>query len=180
MPNSARYLAAITDLETGGLDEREVNIIEYGVIIVDRVTLEEIRSDAFKVKPVREVDPDAARINGYTPEAWADAMSQREGMLRFRDVVGDVKRFTAWNAHFDRRFLLAAERSTGVTMFLDYHNRDIASVAEELLERRGEFLPKFKLDTTAEYLGLEAEPLPHRALGGARKILEVWRMLREL
>lgn len=169
---------AITDVETTGLDERTHEIIEVGVIVVDYHTLGVIREDTFKVKPERIelASPEALRINGYNEEEWKDALSKRAALIRYDEFISKA-RFGGWNSPFDRRFLRALEREVGIPLPLDYHETDIASLALEIL-RNVAFQKKLKLDTVAEFFGLEPEPVPHRALNGARLELEVFRRLR--
>lgn len=172
---------AVHDLETGGLDEARNPILAYGVHIVRISTLEVVRSDEFKVSPEGlDVDPKAAEVNGYTVEGWRGALSQHEGIERYRDFLGDVKEFASWNTWFDRRFLHATSLRTGVKVPLDYHTIDIVGIVREALVKKGIRLPKYSLNTVATRLGLEPEPALHLPLQGADKALEVWRAVRAL
>ncbi len=173
-------LVAINDFETGGLDEKTADIIAYGTRIIHPQTLEVVRSDTFKVRPIFAVAEQAAAVNGYTEEDWVDALSQEEGVIRYRDFLGPVFQFGSWNAWFDRRFLAETTRRTGIAVRLDYHNVDIVPMFREKMWMLDRKLEKFSLDEAAKALGLEPEAKPHLPLGGVDKALEVWAALRKL
>lgn len=172
-------LVAVNDFETGGLSEQNCSILAYGVSIVDPRTLEVLRSDEFKVVPDFPVNAGAAAVNGYTPEGWVGALSQREGIERYRDFISGVRQFGSWNTWFDRRFLAATSARTQVPIDLDYHCIDLVGIAREKLWTRGVRLEKVSLDKVSVALGLPTEPLPHLPLRGVEQALMVWRKLRE-
>lgn len=173
-----RKLAILTDLETGGMDEQEVDIIEYGALKVDRLTLEVLDARCFQVSPEHPVHPEAAKVNGYRAEDWRYALTQEEGFHLYCDFAEGGERLVSWNAPFERKFLTVQERRWGRKVPLDYHNRDIVGIIEEKLELKGVFLPKFRSDPVAEHFGLPPEEAPHHALRGAYQLLAVWRASR--
>ena len=65
--------------------------------------------------------------------------------------------------------------SSGVPNGMDYHRLDIFTMAWAKL--RGDGLPSFRLDSIAQALGIAPEPMPHRAVNGARAAYEVYRKL---
>lgn len=169
---------AITDVETTGLDERTHEIIEVGVAVVNYHTLAVLREDSFKVRPERIelASPEALRINGYNEADWVGALSKRSALVRYDEFIGKA-RFGGWNSSFDRRFIRALERELGLPLALDHHETDIAALALETL-RNVPFEKKTKLDTVAAFFRIDPEPVPHRAINGVHRALEVFRRLR--
>lgn len=173
------FLLGLNDFEMGGLDKDRHSIIAYGVRVLDSETLEVLRSDEFKVLPEFPVDPEAARVNGYTEEGWQDALTQKEGLERYRDFLGDVVQFAAWRVELDRGFLDAACARTGVKVPLNRFSIDLTAMAWEVSRRVGIRCEPFRLDNISIELGLLPEPLPHLPLQGVDQALMVWRKLRE-
>jgi hypothetical protein len=57
---------------------------------------------------------------------------------------------------------------------MDYHRLDIMSIAwNKLFDEMGEL----GLSKIARYLNISGEPLPHRAINGAKLALEVYKKL---
>lgn len=113
LPKSERPDIAFVDLETSGLKPWEHEIIEIAVVRVDGKTLEIKKQMTVKTKPTRPVSPEAARINGYTPEKWADAISIDHGLkLMFPFIEG--ARWAGSNPSFDRQFVHQAARSAKI------------------------------------------------------------------
>lgn len=170
---------AITDYETTGLDPDVHEIIEIGLVVVDQATLKMISELDLKVKPTRieTASPKALEINGYTEEDWRGACSLHEAMQQFASHVGGAM-LLAHNMGFEWSFTRAAFKATGITDPMDYHRCDTLTNALESLRHSG--LEKFNLVKVAEFLGIEPEPMPHRAINGARQATDVYRKLREL
>jgi DNA polymerase III epsilon subunit-like protein len=78
------------DLETGGVQPHHPNI-QIAAIAVDDATGSELSKLECKIKfDTSECDPEALKLNGYTPEAWKDAFS----------VALAVATFTKWSEPF--------------------------------------------------------------------------------
>lgn len=111
-------------LETSGLDPQEHEVIEvYGALIDVRGTME----DSFHVKihPLGVVDPEAAKVNGYTKEGWADAAYPSEAWPRFNDWLdGRTVQLVNWNPDFDLAFLKPHLERVKVS----YHPLDVLSM----------------------------------------------------
>lgn len=172
-------LLAITDYETTGVDPDEHEIIEIGLVVIDQSTLETISELELKVRPthIETASSKALEINGYTEEDWQDACSLYEAMQQYASHVGDAM-LMAHNMGFEWSFTRAAFKTTGVADPMDYHRCDAFTTALESLRYSG--LEKFNLVKVAEFLGIEPEPMPHRAINGARQAVDVYRTLREL
>jgi DNA polymerase-3 subunit epsilon len=167
---------AITDLETTGTDPRNHEIIELGLLVVDQKSLAILDSLELKVRPEHLVtaSESALRLNGYNEHDWAGAVSLSEVMTEYsRKVEGAM--FCSHNVTFDWSFIQEAVRTTGVPVNLDYHRLDIFTMGWTVL--RGHGLDDFNLSKVAKYLGLGEEPVPHRAINGARMAYEVFKRL---
>ena len=170
---------AFTDLETTGDVFGVHEIIEIGLVVADQKSLEVIDELNLKIKPLHpEINvPAAMAINSYTPEDWQDAISLQEGMRQYAEKSAGAI-FFAFNATFDWGFMNEAFRQTGVEDKMDYHRFDVMSIAFIKLKDKGP--KKWRLSEIAKYLGIPEEPLPHRALNGARTALAVYQKLLEI
>lgn len=170
---------AITDYETTGLDPDVHEIIEIGLVVIDQSTLKTISELNLKVRPehIETATPKALEINGYAEEDWRGACSLYEAMQQYASHVGDAM-LLAHNMGFEWSFTRAAFKITGIADPMDYHRSDTFTNALESLRYSG--LEKFNLVKVAEFLGIEPEPMPHRAINGARQAVDVYRKLREL
>jgi DNA polymerase-3 subunit epsilon len=159
---------AITDLETTGFDPEFHEIIEIGLVVVHPDTLAVIDEFECKVKPekIETADFEALKVNGYDPQEWKDAMSLYEALGEYqKKVVGAV--FMAHPAVFDRSFLNAAFKKTGLSNPLHFHSLDLFSMAWPLLKSDPK-VSSISLRSLCQRFGLEPEVTPHRAINGAR------------
>lgn len=179
MPVLSSRPIAITDLETTGTDPRSHEIIEIGLLVVDQNSLGIMDSLDLKVRPghVKTASPNALLLNGYNEDDWVDAVSLSRAMTEYsRRVKGAI--FCSHNVTFDWSFMQEAFSTTGVTTTLDYHRLDLFTMGWTLL--RGQSLSDFNLNKLAKYLGIGEEPLPHRAINGARTAYEVLKRLSSM
>lgn len=171
---------AIVDLETSRKDPfTGGEILEIGVVTVDAQTLQVIRVLDLKVRPehIELADPESLRVNGYTEEEWVGAVPLADAMERFVAAVRGTE-IATYNIKFDWPFLASALHATGIQPEISYHGRCIYTLACELLRSRN--LSSYGLSAVAAYFGLGKEPLPHRAINGARLAAEVYRKLRAM
>ncbi len=170
---------ACTDFETTGLDQARHEIIEIGLVVVEQPSLRVIAELDLKARPehIETAEPKALEVNGYRLEDWHGAVSQEEAARRYAALTGGAM-LLAHNMAFERSFLQALFRQTGVADPMDYHRLDLFSLAWGKL--RTTTLQRFNLNEIAKHLGIGEEPMPHRAINGARKALEVYRMLMSL
>lgn len=170
---------AVVDLETSRLDHFAGEILEIGIVVADAETLSPLYELDLKVRPehIKTADPESLRINGYRAEDWEDAVTLADAMRQFSETVRNAE-IAAWNIKFDWPFLAAALHAAGSKPSMSYHGRCIYTLARELL--RAKHLASYSLNPAAAYLGLKEEPLPHRAINGARLATEVYRRLRSM
>lgn len=170
----------ITDLETSRLDPFSGGeILEIGIVVVDEESLQTLRELDLKVRPehLALADPESLRVNGFTTEDWADAIPLADAMGRFAATVHSAE-IATYNIKFDWPFLASALHTMEIQPEISYHGRCVYTLACEVL--RSKHLPSYGLSAVAEYLGLGKEPLPHRAIYGARLAAEVYRKLRAM
>ena len=171
---------AITDVETTGLDYGLHEIIEIGLIMADQKTLKVLDEWSVKVKPrkIKTAAEPALKVAGYNKLDWLDAVGLEAAMEIYSKKTKDAI-FVAQNSFFDWSFLSEAFKATGVEDHTDYHRVDLFTIGwSKSSQLKG--LKKFTLKEMCRYFGLEPEPMPHRALNGARKAMEVLRKLREV
>jgi len=167
---------AFVDCETTGLDPTRHEILEIGVIRVEGRTLETLGMFDLRVQPARidEADPQALRVNGWNAEEWKDAVPLDVALVRTGPLLEGAL-LAGHNVSFDRAFLDAAWRSTGLPRpEMDHHVLDTATLAWPLLVAG--LVESLSLDPVCRYLGIEAAQ-SHRALIDARRSLEVARHL---
>lgn len=106
------------DTETGGLFPAVHALLSIGAVAPNGDSFH--RFITVESQPGKSVDPEAVKVNGYTPEEWA-----RRGARPLAVVIEDLREWLAGYpglpivAHhegFDRGFLMEAERVTGVVM----------------------------------------------------------------
>ena len=161
---------AFIDLETTGLDPGRHEILEIGVVVADARTLETRGMFDVRVRPGRmdDADPVALGINGWSAEAWRDAVPLDVALVRAKPFL-DGAMLGGHNVSFDRTFLDAAWRSTGVAPpETDHHVLDTATLAWPLLAVG--LVDSLSLDPICEQLGIDVGE-PHRALTDARRSL---------
>ncbi len=183
-----------TDLETTGLEKLKLlnpttrdlvpwaEICEIGLVLVDYKTLEVVDTFDAKVKinyPYR-VEPEAAILNGYNENDWLYARELRDVLEAYNRFAAEAT-FAAHNAAFDRGFLEIAYAKEGLESKLRGRPIiDTQETARSITESKGYTLDSFSLKNLAAFLGLEPEPLPHRALNGAMLSYRIFKALRGL
>lgn len=75
------------DVETSGLNPLIHEIIEICMVetLPDGTIIRQFNS---KIKPQYEVNPEAAKVNGYTPEKWVGAPPQHLVFAKINDIFG--------------------------------------------------------------------------------------------
>jgi DNA polymerase III epsilon subunit-like protein len=162
------------DVETTGLDETVHEIIEIGAVLTD-LQGNALRQVCIKVRPenIALANPEALRVNGYSPEAWVGAHSKREAAQLLRGAAADAI-LAGWNVGFDARFAKAMVCGQGLEPTWDYHSIDVFALAWPLLLRNEAGL---KMELACDLLGVPKEPRPHRAINGARTALALYHEL---
>ena len=164
---------AITDIETTGLDAAIHEIIELGVLVVDQRTLKVLDRYHVKVRPqnIRTAAKRALAVVGYSEQSWRNAVPLEVALESYSAKAKDAV-FCSYNLYLAYSFLDAGFKNTGVEDLTDYHRLDLFTLA---WSRLGLISPT--LDSITQRLGIVPEPLPHHAMDGAYKQLEILKAL---
>jgi DNA polymerase III epsilon subunit-like protein len=167
---------AFTDLETTGFDPDVHEIIEVGLLLVDQQEMIVMSELDLKIRPTHlsTADPESLIINGYNEEDWLHAWTLAEAMAAYSTKTKDAV-FCAHNVTFDWSFIHRAFKSSRFINEMDHHRFDLFSLAWATL--RNSSLTSFSLDTIAGHFGLPEETKPHRAINGARRAYEIYKLL---
>jgi DNA polymerase-3 subunit epsilon len=163
---------AITDIETTGLDAQRHEIIEIGLIVAEQKTLKILDKFEVKIKPthIQTAQKKGLERNGYNEKEWRKAWDLKDALEIYAEKAKNGI-FVAQNAYVDWSFLAEAFKNTGVEDPTDYHRIDLFSVGWAMRNKFG--LTKFSLSSMCKQLGIELEPMPHRAMNGAKKAYEI-------
>lgn len=162
---------AIIDVETTGLNPLIHEIIEIGCVVPGKEPF------SVKVMPVNltVMEAEALEVNGFSEEEWQDAYTLKRALELLTEYVPTGSYLMAYNATFDWSFLQAAYHKTGVAVPFHYHRLDLLTLAWAKLPKGA----KLSLSTVCVALGIEAEPVVHRALGGAKCAYQIYQKLYE-
>jgi len=176
---------AFIDTETTGLNPEKHEIIELGCVLVRQIPqagkgpkLEVIDEFEYKIRPehLDVAEPDALRINGYTPEKWKDAKPLLEVMEDFAQRTRGAA-FVAHNMAFDLGFVDKAFQRAGVRNLMHYVKIDTISFAYSKLFHEPK-VEKFSLAALCEFYGIKNETA-HTALSDAKATFEVFKKMTE-
>ena len=144
-----------------------------------RVQMEDGPAATLTVRPPEDavVDAQAARLNGYTRKAWADAPEASEVLPKVAEALRGCI-VAGHNPAFDWAFLTAAFRRAGLPPpDVDYHLVDTASLAWPLL-RKGK-IPSLSLKDLCAHFKVPKEGA-HRAMADVERAFAVYRHLLEV
>jgi DNA polymerase III epsilon subunit-like protein len=98
------------DTESTGLYADRHGLIELAAQVTDASSKVVKRAFHAKIKPRPDaiLDPEAFRINGYTPELWHDARDEESVIREFHAWLPASFRLAGYNVQHDRKFLDAA------------------------------------------------------------------------
>lgn len=165
----------VLDTETTGFSPKDHRVLEIGMVEVDRQANPTGREFHQYIDPEQEVDPNAARVHGMTRAdlagypTWAQVAPILAKLLEGAVVI-------AHNASFDLNHLRAqSERleEAGHPSIAVWHDHFCTKNAAK--ERLGSQVENHKLDTVADYYGVDrsAREEVHGALVDARLLAEV-------
>lgn len=151
-------------------------ILEICVVETDR-TGRILRAFSSKCAPgTKTVDPEAAKVNGYTPEKWAGAPCYWDVEKMINRKFGQAEKYqpAGWNIWFDLGFW--KEYLTQSEVKFDHHAFDILSAA--LIA-----IPGFsgRLSLSKAYLHFTGFDMPgaHTAEGDVFGMIELYKALLE-
>ncbi|WP_435021440.1 exonuclease domain-containing protein [Tundrisphaera sp. TA3] len=162
------------DLEMTGLSPADDRIVEVGAVRFDAAGVE-LAAFASLINPGRPSSPAARAIHGIGDEVLAEAPGAEVVLPAFVAFLGDPlrTRLLAHGATLDAGFLGRELIRLGLP--LPGH-----SVVDTLAWSRDRWpaLSSYKLGSLATRFGLDPSG-PHRALADARRVLGLWRALRD-
>lgn len=181
-----KHNLAFIDIETTGLDVHRHEIIEIGLVVARQIPqegrgprIEVVDEVEVKVRPERieDAQPKALEINGYTPEAWKDALSLTEAL---KVIASKTKKaiIVGHNFAFDWAFLNEGFLKTGVRHEMHYHRLDTLPMAFAKLYHEPA-VQAFSLSSLATYFGVVNED-PHTALADVRTTVAIYEKLLDI
>jgi DNA polymerase III epsilon subunit-like protein len=174
------------DLETGGVEPHHPNIQVAAIAVRDWKEI-----DAYEAKVAfdpKACDPEALKVNGYTPEAWLKAVSEAQAASGFAEFCRKHADVTMTSKRTGRPYKVARLAGHNVVAFdvprarammeragglfwpacwwyaLDTYQRAIWHFAE----LGGAEPENYQLQTLARYLRIEAQGAAHEALADVR------------
>ena len=189
----------IFDIETTGLDPRRNSIVSLGAVDPDRP--EDTFYEECRVFDGAEINPDALKVNGFNVEEVTDQRKQtpKELYLKFVKYVKDhnAEALSGFNiSRFDLRFLANTAERYGLEWELPNVYFDLKNDFEDMVYNNPKFHdlkeqidrlfpPKngnsdpekinyISLNRSLKYFGVDDEPRPHNALGGAKYATELY------
>lgn len=158
------------DVETTGLNPAKHSIHQIaGIIEIDGI---EVESFDIKLKPnpKAKIDDVALEISGVTLEQIRSYQSFEDGYKQFIQTISkhidqynktDKFHLVGYNNRsFDDNFVRGLLKQNSNNFFGSYFwsdSIDVLVIASYHLEKRRPELPNFKLNTVAEFLGIEVE-----------------------
>ena len=159
------------DIETTGLDSEIDEIIEIGVL---SSSLTEIKSQwKTFIKGIKKLPKGITELTGITYEMLQDGMELQEALNEFNDIIRN-KTLICYNAAFDMTFLEKACEFCKIDFCV---NRVIDLLP--LARKRVSGVSNFKLETLAQYFGLEYNK-QHRAMEDCKILYQVYLKLNEI
>jgi DNA polymerase III epsilon subunit-like protein len=142
------------DTETGGIEPGKSALLSISACYYDQP--EKTFNVYINPDPSLEINAEAAKVNGYTPELWQErgAIPLREALFRFKNWLprsGNAP--LGHNANFDRGFIEAAEKQTGFSTYLQRRWRCSMGSFMFVNDVLNLNPPDFKLETLAKMAG---------------------------
>ncbi|WP_009963030.1 3'-5' exonuclease [Verrucomicrobium spinosum] len=167
----------VTDLETTGLDGRACGIVEIGAVWM-------LGAGEFvmKCRPHADavIEARAMEVNGCDWHLDPTVAAEVEALEQFVEWVGaGPVILCGQNPRHDLWFLQEGAKRHGLELPFVHRTLDLHTLAVAYALACGRRVPAkgYYTDEIYELLGMEPEPKPHRALVGAQKEAEAFRML---
>ena len=137
-------ILSVIDFETTGLNPTNDSIIEIAAFKIELTNSRIIRDNETtgfyrKVVPTTPISEEVAKLNGYHPNEWSDAVPCQDAIEEFNDWVKYQRyvtpnqdiHWTGCNPWFDLQFYLAACSGYNIASSPEFHYRpvDVGSMA---------------------------------------------------
>ena len=155
----------VIDIETTGLDPSVDEIIEIGALKVRDGKV--VATFHTLVKPDHEVSDFIERLTGITNESLGSAPDANNALLGFNEFIGEDI-LVGHNVHFDINFLYDTSMKC-LSMSIENNFIDTLRFSRRITHG----LKNFKLETLAEYFGVEVIE-SHRAIADCETTLGVY------
>ncbi len=172
---------SIIDLETTGLNPYQHEILEIGLVLTQAPEFKIQRQKDWKIKPecLREADPEALRISGYTPELWKEAIPLESALKELSELTRNSI-MVSQNISFDWNFLKQGFSETRVLEYFHYHRLDLLSMAYARLFHHPKIL-YYSLEALANFFKVPLDrKLRHSALEDAKAAYQIFVKLLEI
>ena len=168
IPVSAKPFTWV-DTETTGLDSVNNDIIEIAIIRVEDGH-ETVIHAKVKMERPENASQKALEVNGYTPEAWAEAEDPATFWQKVADsgILSDCI-VAGQNVRFDAAFLNETFKRHGIDARMDYHLYDTCTLTLEYLK---DYVESISLVPTCVALGIPVRDA-HTALADCRLAMAV-------
>ena len=183
------------DIESGGFKEKEHALLSIALVeVLDPIAARPPREIELYClpEPGKIITDDAAKVNGYTPELWAERgakpllqqlLALGQWLLIDARAPGDIIDLVAHNAPFDRRFMEASEKALCVPIT----SHEMAwkcslELFRNVCRNRKWFPPNHKLESLAHMSGHWSPGYvrgDHLSLADARACAAGWTWLQD-
>jgi DNA polymerase III subunit epsilon len=184
-------LHLVIDCETTGLFDYtkpadaggQPRLCQIGMIWLDE-DFSTVKESEYLIKPTDwKLTEEAAAINGLTQELLEAEGVHVNGPLReYAEAIDKKHVIVGFNAPYDVKLMRAELRHARMEdRFMQTRTLCVMRGCKDMVGARTESGRK-KMPTLVEacnYFGIDREPVPHRALGGARATLEILRYMRD-
>ncbi len=165
----------ILDIETTGTSPKNHSIVSIGAVDFDNPEIQFLSE--CRIFEGAHIEKEALMINGFTIDEITDSSKKTEGeavsqFLQWMDEREDMI-VAGQNVFFDVSFVEAAAQRASAVCSLSRRIIDLHSITYFHMIQRDISAPirnrKTTLDSDKimEYVGIPAEPKPHKALNGA-------------
>lgn len=170
-----REALIVFDCETTGLPlhpsadlKKQPRIIEFGALLIDGATGEELKTFCQFINPEQPISPEITKITGITNSDVEGAHTFEEILPQLVDLFGGATAMCAHNLPFDKIMLINELKRVGCNTF-PWPKKNLCTIS--LYAPEYGRMPKLK-ELYADKMG---KPLAqtHRALDDARALAEI-------
>ena len=174
LPQKKQLDLLFVDTETTGLDPLKHELIEVAAIRTSPDGRNVLSIYKAKLRPTHagDADPQALKINGYTPEEWTPEKCETPlNVVNQLTTLALDTMLVGHNVSFDERFLLPLFQNYNFKPPWSYHKIDTVALAYPLYLADPR-LTKLSLGPLCEYFGMPAPK--HNALADVTACREVF------